>query len=57
MLVDEYENVIIVVSGYGIIVHLPLLERLVQGTLAREVRARRICLVWEFEDIGEFWLV
>jgi NAD(P)H-flavin reductase len=52
--VDEYEYVIMVVSGYGIVAHLPLLERLVQGTLAREVRARRICLVWEFEDIGEF---
>jgi hypothetical protein len=51
--VDEYEYIFMVVSGYGIIAHLPLLERLVQGTLAREVRARRICLVWEFDDIGE----
>ena len=53
MLVDEYEYIFIVVSGYGIIAHLPFLERLVQGTLTREVRARRICLIWEFNDIGE----
>lgn len=51
--VDNYEYVSMVASGYGIVAQLPLLERLVQGTLAREVRARRICLVWEFEDIGE----
>ncbi|CZR52131.1 uncharacterized protein PAC_02008 [Phialocephala subalpina] len=50
--VSNYEYIFMVASGYGIIAQLPLLERLVQGTLAREVRARRICLVWEFEDIG-----
>jgi predicted ferric reductase len=50
--VGNYEYVFMVASGYGIIAQLPLLERLVQGTLAREVRARRICLVWEIEDIG-----
>ena len=54
--VGNYEYVFMVASGYGIIAQLPLLERLVQGTLAREVRARRICLVWEFEDIGEYAL-
>jgi hypothetical protein len=52
--VGNYEYVFMVARGYGIIAQLPLLERLVQGTLAREVRARRICLIWEFEDIGKF---
>jgi hypothetical protein len=51
--VDRYEYVFMVASGYGIIPHLPLLERLVQGALAHEVRARRIRLVWELEDIGK----
>ncbi|PVH67378.1 hypothetical protein DL98DRAFT_643971, partial [Cadophora sp. DSE1049] len=51
--VANYEHIFMVASGYGIIAQLPLLERLVQGTLAREVRARRICLVWEIEDISE----
>jgi predicted ferric reductase len=50
--VDGYEYVFMVASGYGIVAHLPLLERLVQGTRAQEVRARRIRLVWEFADIG-----
>jgi len=35
--VGDYKYVFIVISGYGIIAQLPLLERLVQGTLAREV--------------------
>lgn len=43
--VDEYEYVFMVTSGYGIIPQLPLLERLVQGALAHEARARRIRLV------------
>jgi hypothetical protein len=51
--VGSYEYVSIVASGYSIIAQLPLLEQLVQGTLAREVRARRICLLWGFEDISE----
>jgi predicted ferric reductase len=50
--VDEYEYVFMVASGYGIVAHLPLLERLVQGTRAQEVRARRIRLAWEFADVG-----
>jgi hypothetical protein len=52
--VDEYEHVFMVASGYGIIPQLPLLERLVQGALAHKARARRIRLVWELEDIGEY---
>jgi hypothetical protein len=51
--VGDYEHIFMIASGYGIIAHLPLLERLVQGTFAREVRARRICLIWEVENIGE----
>jgi len=39
VLVDEYKYIFMVVSSYGIIAYLPLLERLVQGTLACEVRA------------------
>jgi NAD(P)H-flavin reductase len=51
--VGRYEYILMIASGYGIIAHLPLLERLVQGALAHEVRARRIRLVWEFDDIGK----
>ncbi|KFY50509.1 hypothetical protein V495_00225 [Pseudogymnoascus sp. VKM F-4514 (FW-929)] len=48
--VGDYEYLFMVASGYGIVAQLPLLERLVHGVLAREARALRICLVWEFED-------
>jgi hypothetical protein len=48
----RYQHIFMITSGYGIIAHLPLLERLVQGTIARETPARRICLIWEIEDIG-----
>lgn len=50
--VDKYEYIVIIASGYGITAVLSILERLVQGTLAHEVRARRIRLAWNFEDIG-----
>jgi predicted ferric reductase len=52
--VDDYEYIFMVASGYGIVAHLPLLERLIQGTRAQEVRARRIRLVWEFADVGRW---
>lgn len=48
--IEKSEYIFMVASGYGIIPHLPLLERLVQGTLAHEVVARRIHLIWEIED-------
>jgi predicted ferric reductase len=51
--VEGYEYIFMVATEYGIAPHLPLLERLVQGTLAREVRARRIRLVWVVEDTCE----
>jgi len=51
--VDDYEYIFMISSGYGIVANLPLLERLVMGTISREVRARRICLVWEVQDEGE----
>jgi hypothetical protein len=50
--VEDYEYLFMIASGYGIVAHLPLLERLVQGVLAHEVRAVRIRLVWELEDEG-----
>jgi predicted ferric reductase len=52
--VDDYKYIFMVASGYGILAHLPLLERLIQGTRAQEVRACRIRLVWEFADVGRW---
>jgi predicted ferric reductase len=51
--VDGYESVLMVASGFGIAAQLPYLKRLIYGHNARNVRTRRIHLVWEFSDIGE----
>jgi NAD(P)H-flavin reductase len=42
---DDYENILIVASSFGIIAHLLYLKQLIHGYNAREVRARRIHLV------------
>jgi NAD(P)H-flavin reductase len=54
---EEYETVLIVASGFGIAAQLPYLKRLIHGYNAREVRARRIHLVWQIENKGESVIV
>jgi len=48
---DNCENILMVASGFGIAAHLPYLKQLIHGYNAREVRARRIHLVWQVWDI------
>jgi NAD(P)H-flavin reductase len=50
---DNCENILMVASGFGIAAHLPYLKQLIHGYNAREVRARRIHLVWQVRDIGK----
>lgn len=50
---DAYENILMVASGFGIAAHLPYLKQLIHGYNAREVRARRIHLVWQVQDISK----
>ena len=50
---DDCENILKVASGFGIAAHLPYLKQLIHGYNAREVRARRIHLVWQVRDIGK----
>jgi NAD(P)H-flavin reductase len=50
---DDCENILMVASGFGIAAHLPYLKQLIHGYNAREVRARRIHLVWQVRDIGK----
>ena len=50
---DDCENIFIVASGFGIAAHLPYLKQLIHGYNVREVRARRIHLVWQVRDIGK----
>lgn len=50
--IEAYETVLMVASGFGIAAQLPYLKRLIHGYNAREVRARRIHLVWQIENKG-----
>ena len=50
---DDCENILMVASGFGIAAHLPYLKKLIHGYNAREVRARRIHLVWQVRDISK----
>lgn len=49
---DGYESILMVASGFGIAAQLLHLKRLIHGYNAREVRARRIHLIWQIRDIG-----
>jgi len=50
---EDCENILMVASDFGVAAHLPYLKQLIHGYNAREVRARRIHLVWQVRDIGE----
>ena len=52
--VEEYETILIVASGFSIIVQLPYLKCLIHGYNIQEVRVRRIRLVWQIEDKGKY---
>ncbi|KAH7330037.1 hypothetical protein BKA65DRAFT_404702 [Rhexocercosporidium sp. MPI-PUGE-AT-0058] len=49
--IDDSENILIVTSGFGVAAHLPYLKQLIHGYNAREVRARRIHLVWQVRNL------
>jgi Ferric reductase NAD binding domain len=50
-LVGEYENVLMIASGFGVAAYLPYLKRLIHGYNARRVHARQIHLVWQLSDM------
>lgn len=52
--VGSYESVLMIADEFGIAAHLPYLKRLIYGYNARNVRTRRIHLVWQMQDIGRF---
>ena len=52
--VGECETLLMITSDFGIAAHLPYLKQLIHGYNARNVRARRVHLVWQLSDIGEF---
>jgi len=50
---NDYENILMVASDFGIAALLPYLKQLIHGYNARKVRARRIHLVWQVRDLGK----
>lgn len=51
--VGDYETVLMVASGSGIVAQLPYLKQLVYGYNARKSRTRRVHLVWQLETRGK----
>jgi predicted ferric reductase len=51
--VKDFETVVMVASGFGVIAHLPYLKQLVYGHSARKGRTRRVHLVWKVEYPGK----
>ena len=51
--VGDYETVLMVASGSGIVAQLPYLKQLIYGYNARKSRTRRVHLVWQLETRGK----
>lgn len=51
--VGDYEVVLMVASGYGIVAQLPYLKQLLHDYNSRKAKSRRIHLVWELKTLGE----
>lgn len=49
----EFETVLLVASGLGIVAQLPYLRHLIRGYNDFQVRTRRIHLVWQLESLGK----
>ena len=49
----EFETVLLVASGLGIVTQLPYLRHLIRGYNDFQVRTRRIHLVWQLESLGK----
>jgi hypothetical protein len=55
--VGNYETVLMVASGSGIVAQLPYLKQLIYGYNARKSRTRRVHLVWQLETRGKALIV
>lgn len=55
--VGDYETVLMVASGSGIVAQLPYLKQLIYGHNAHKSRTRRVHLVWQLETRGKVPIV
>jgi hypothetical protein len=49
----DYDVVLMAASGFGIASQLPYLKQLLHGYNSRQLRTRRIHLVWEIKSLGQ----
>lgn len=51
--IDRYETVLLVASGFGIAASIPYLKKMIHGYNTCTSHVRRLHLVWQVENIGE----
>jgi NAD(P)H-flavin reductase len=51
---EEYKNIIIIASGFGIVAHLPYLKQLIYG---HNTSKTKVHLVWQIQDKTEAALI
>lgn len=44
---SEYENILLVATGFGMAALLPYLQQMIHGYQTRKVRTRRIRVIWQ----------
>ena len=50
--VGDYGSVLMISSGYGIAAQLPYLKELLRGYNNRQIRTRKIHLIWQVNTLG-----
>ena len=52
--VEQYENVLMIASGYGLAAQLPYIKYLIYKHNVGEVKTRRVRLVWQIPNVGKY---
>lgn len=52
----EYENVVMVATGFGIAAQFPYLKKLIHDHHVQRTNVCRIHLIWKIEELGETWI-
>lgn len=51
--IQEYENIVMMATGFGIAAHLPYLRKLIHDHHSHKSPIRRIHLVWQMKQLGK----
>jgi hypothetical protein len=52
--VDHYENIVLIVNDFSITAAIPYLKKLVYSYNTSASQTRRVHLVWEVKNLGEY---